>query len=34
MFIDILKGAVGTEELKKLLMEAEKEDKYVIHFGI
>lgn len=34
MLLDILEGADGTEELKKLLMEAEKENQFVIHFGI
>lgn len=33
-FIDILEETNGTEELKKLLLIAKDEDKFVIHFGI
>lgn len=33
-FIEIIEGEAGTEGLMSLLLKAEKEDKFVIHFGI
>lgn len=34
VFITVLDGATGTEELKALLIKAEEEGKYIIHYGL
>lgn len=33
-FIEILDGTIGTEELRRLILRAKQEEKFIIHFGI